>query len=177
MIHNYAYEKTSNPPLNLIGCIGLEQFLSQIMKQFPDISFPINSMNIREVANDKFNLGDVRVCTTLSDHTERSISFRFDFNDKSLVYTSDCVYSARLEKLCNKADILISECSFPDEWPTNDHMNAQKLGVMAENAQVKKLFVTHRYPPASDVNLEAQIKKYYSGPIRIAQDGDYIKLK
>lgn len=176
MIRDYANDGKENIPINLIGCNGIKQFITQLRSLFPDISFPSASMNIKEVASIELNIGNVQVRTTLSDHTANSISFRFSIDDKSLVYTSDCVYSKRLEEFCSKADVLISECSFPDNWLTTDHMNAKTLGTMAENAQVKRLFVTHCYPQALEVNLKEQIKKYYSGCILLAQDGVRINI-
>ncbi len=173
MIRDYA-DKKKNISVNLIGCSGIKKFISQLRMLFPDISFPNDFFNIREMIDNEFNIGDVRVRTTSSNHTHSSIAFRFDINGKSLIYTSDCVYSKRLEEFCTEVDVLISECSFPDKWSTNDHMNAQKLGVMAENAHVKNLFITHCYPQTLKKNLEKQIKKYYSGSIHIAQDGDHI---
>ena len=56
-------------------------------------------------------------------------------------------------------------------------MNAGTLGKMAEKSQVKKLIVTHLYPPALQVDIYSQIRKYYPGPLIIASDGEKILLE
>lgn len=176
MILDYGKDKRHGLPLNLIGCVGLEKFIYQFMGAFPDINLPVTEMQIREVTNNEFFLGNIRVRSALSGHTGTSVSFRFDFKDISVVYTGDCVQNTELEMMCDKADILITECSFPDKWKTNDHMNAQTLGKMAERANVKKLVVTHQYPSALEVDIESQLKEYYSGSILIAEDGSRVKI-
>ena len=176
MICDYASAERGDLPLNLIGCVGLEDFVLQFMSAFPDIALPSEQMKIKEVLHDDFYHGGMRIRSALSGHTATSVSFRFDIDNKSVVYTSDCVQNTALETLCEEADVLISECSYPDGWKTTDHMNAQTLGRMAENARVKRLIVTHQYPPALKVNLEEQIKQYYSGSVLIAEDGCNIEL-
>lgn len=173
MIREYAGKK-NGVPVNFIGCKGIKKFILRLKVLFPDILFSKSVMNIKEVAESDFNIGDIRVRTTLTDHTRSSVAFRFDFNEKTLIYTGDCVSSNHLEKFCSNADVLISECSFPDKWVTEDHMNVQKLGTLAENAQVKTLVVTHCYPQTLKEDLEHQIKEYYSGFIHITQDGDQV---
>lgn len=176
MICDFASGKRADIPINLIGCEGLEEFINQLMAVFPDIDLPSFGMNITEVNEEKIAVDGVRISTVLSGHTETSVSFRLDFKNSSIVYTGDCVRNTRLTALCDKADLLISECSFPEDQVTEDHMNAQTLGEMAEIAKVKQLLVTHQYPPALKVNLAEQIKKYYSGPVSIALDGTRIIL-
>ncbi|HOJ00826.1 MAG TPA: ribonuclease Z [Anaerolineaceae bacterium] len=173
MIRENAAKK-KNSPVNVIGCKGIKNFILQLNRIFPDISFSNPAIRTHEMANDEYILGDIRVRTILTGHTPHSIAFRFDFNNISFVYTSDCIYSQQLVEFCAKADILVGECSFSDSYPTSDHMNAQKIGSLAENAQVQEMFITHCYPQALKKDLKKQISKYFSGPIHITQDGDRI---
>lgn len=167
-------DKEKETPTNIIGCKGIKDFIGNLSSVFPDISFSNPAIQIHEMENDEFVLGDIQVHTILSGHTPNSIAFRFDLNNMNIVYTSDCCYSQQLVKFCAKADILVSECSFPDSVPTLDHMNAQKVGLLAEHAQVQELFITHCYPQALKKDLKKQIGNFFSGPIQITQDGDHI---
>jgi ribonuclease BN (tRNA processing enzyme) len=176
LISDYAPERRKGQSLNIVGCEGLKNFVSRLMQLFPDISPPTFQVNIVEMANSITELENVKISSTLSGHTNNSVSFRFDFIMGSLVYTGDCVYSTKLEEFCQGADILICECSYPQGWKTNDHMTAQHVGMLAENSKVKQLIVTHLYPPALEIDLATQIAKNYSGQIIIAQDGTFATL-
>ena len=163
-------------PLNLVGCKGLADFIQNSLKLFPDINPPSFPINIHEVSDGEIKLNGVRVLSTLSNHTETSVSYRIVCKDKAVVYTGDCVKSPQLEEFCSRADLLISECSFPDDQQTKDHMNAKSLGELSEVAGVKQLIVTHLYPSALDVDLKTQIEEYFHGPVLIAKDGTSYKF-
>jgi len=172
----YGEEARQGHSLNIIACEGLKKFIDQFMRVFPDISVPAININIHEVARDEFSIGKVHLYSVLSGHTATSVSFRFEFEDVSAVYTGDCVQNPDLEMMCEQADVLIAECSYPNMWSTQDHMNACTLGQMAERAMVKQLVVVHQYPPAWEINLESQIREHYSGSIHIAKDGSKISV-
>jgi ribonuclease BN (tRNA processing enzyme) len=55
-------------------------------------------------------------------------------------------------------------------------MNADSIGQLAARAGVKRLVVTHRYPPAMKVDLAAEIHRHYAGPVILAQDGTKVHL-
>lgn len=80
-----------------------------------------------------------------------SMGYRFEFpGGKTLVYVTDTVCSSTYEDFIAKADILIHECSFSDKH----YEFARKVGhswtsgvaMMALNAGVKKLILTHLDP-------------------------------
>ncbi len=163
---------TRSAPLHLTGPVGLRKWYEGLMQLYPGISPQSYPLHLRELAEERFELGDITVSTCLSGHTPHSLCYRFDTPQGSLVYTGDCVANPALEKLCAGVDLLICECSFPAGWPTNDHMTAESAGKLADRAQVKRLVATHLYPPAAAVDLQAQIGQYYAGPVCIARDGD-----
>ncbi len=53
----------------------------------------------------------------------------------------------------------------PSGWISNDHLNADSVGQIANSANVKSLIITHRYPPALNVDIERQIRRYYKGSL------------
>jgi ribonuclease BN (tRNA processing enzyme) len=162
---------TRSAPVYLTGCRGTRKLYEGLMQLYPGISPHSYELHIREMAEDRFELNEVVISTTLSGHTRDSVCYRFDTPEGSVVYTGDCVASDSLDRFCSGVDLLICECSFPAGWPTSDHMSADAAGRLATRAKVKKLVATHLYPPAAEVDLQAQIQQYYAGPVSIAQDG------
>ena len=58
----------------------------------------------------------------------------------------------------------------PDELKIPGHLTPSLAGDMATRAQVKKLVLTHLYPECDRVDLRAQCRKTYQGPLLIAED-------
>ena len=112
-----------------------------------------------------------RVSSFLTGHTENSLAYRFEDQNSSFVFTGDTIYSDGLVQFCENTDLLISECSFPAGWKTDDHMTADLVGLLSKKAKVKQLVFTHQYPPAHDVDIKSQIGEFYQGKITEAKDG------
>lgn len=173
---NYSMDRRREIPIDIYGCEGFSEFFDELMKLFPDIEKPTFDVRIHEMVSGDLEKDGVIISSVLSGHTQNSIAFRLGFKSGSLVYTGDCVKTEELMEFCKGATILISECSYPDNWQTNDHMNAHSLGVLASSANVKQLMVVHQYPPAIRVDLASQIGQFYSGPILIAEDGTRVTI-
>ncbi|MGB9673593.1 MAG: MBL fold metallo-hydrolase [Anaerolineales bacterium] len=174
LISDYGTRQRNGLNLNLFGPIGLTNFVKQFMLNFPDIIFPSHPIKYIEMSETQTNIMGIQISSILSGHTSNSISYRFEFNHFSVVYTGDCVYTKKLEDFCNKADVLICECSYPENWQTSDHMTSREVGMIANNSNVKRLVITHMYPPALEVDIKTQISNYYAGDILLATDGDRI---
>ena len=100
-----------------------------------------------------------------------SIGYRITSdNERSVVYSGDTDYSENLITLSYNVDLLISECSLPDEIKVPGHITPSLAGDMAQKAGAKKLLLTHFYPQCEDVDIKAQCRKTYNGEIILAQD-------
>ncbi len=122
-------------------------------------------------------LVSVQIKSAPSGHTNESVAYRIQAGRNSLVYSGDAGNRGELIKLAEGADILICECSFPEGWETTDHLNAETAGRIAHLAGVKKLVITHRYPPALSADLAKQISKYYTGELLLATDGLFLSIE
>ncbi|MFK8031886.1 MAG: MBL fold metallo-hydrolase [Gammaproteobacteria bacterium] len=128
----------------------------------------------------------------------KALSFRFNLEDRSIVYTGDTGPSEALEKLAKGADLLVSEMMDIDailkyiqkqnpgmperqlagiEWHLRaHHLLPKQVGELALKTGAKKLVVTHMAP---DVTTQEMAKRYldeiaefYKGPAVIANDLD-----
>ncbi len=126
-----------------------------------------------------------------------SLSFRFDLPDRSIVYTGDTGPSDAVTALAKGADILVSElidAQVPISmvFPTNGsdaqkkrfqvmkqhlsthHLTPEQVGKMASKAKVGRVVITHlvagRKPDVATDSYVAEIRKWYSGPVEIADD-------
>jgi ribonuclease BN (tRNA processing enzyme) len=128
----------------------------------------------------------------------KSLSFRFDLANRSIVYTGDTGPSKAIEELAKGADILVSEMmdidavlenirrNEPDmpgrqfegiEWHLRaHHVLPSQVGEMATNAGVKQVVVTHVAPNVSTDEQASrylsEIGEFFDGKAVIANDLD-----
>ena len=75
-----------------------------------------------------------------------------------------------LVTLAKETDVLICESALPDEMKVPGHLTPSLAGQIATRARVKKLVLTHFYPECDTVDVSAQCRKAYQGPLILAED-------
>ncbi|HYA15305.1 MAG TPA: hypothetical protein VEF33_13305, partial [Syntrophales bacterium] len=65
---------------------------------------------------------------------------------------------------------LICEAALPDAMRVEGHLTPSLAGRIAAMAKVKKLVLTHFYPECDSVDVEAECRKTYDGPLLLASD-------
>lgn len=78
-------------------------------------------------------------------HSGFCYGYRLLLKEKTIAYCTDTGVCDNLLSLANEADLLIAECSYKkgqssQTWP---HLNPQQAALIAKQAKVKKLFLTH----------------------------------
>lgn len=158
-------------PFNVIGCNGTKKFFKSLFELYPDITPQKYPINIKEVEHDEVTVFGLKIVSALSGHTQSSVSYSLQNSEYKLVYSGDASANGELATLSENADALICECSFPSGWISSDHLNADTAGQIAKSANVKSLIITHRYPPALNIDIEKQIRRCYQGLLVLASDG------
>ena len=72
--------------------------------------------------------------------------------------------------MSKNTDLLILECSFPDNEKVEGHLTSSLCGRIAAKANVKKLVLTHFYPECDKVDIKKQCSKEFDGKIILAKD-------
>jgi ribonuclease BN (tRNA processing enzyme) len=104
-------------------------------------------------------------------HSPQSVGFRLSAADgRSLVYSGDTDVTPALVRLAARADLLICECAQPDQEKVPGHLTPGEAGRIASQAGVKHLVLTHFYPACESVDLAAQCRRTYRGPLTLAHD-------
>ncbi len=104
-------------------------------------------------------------------HSPDSFAYRLESRDKAVVFTGDADFSAELVELSAGADLIVADCSYPDELKKQGHMTPSECGRLAKEADVKTLLLSHLYP--TEVHLSEYIrhcKKHFSGRVLVAED-------
>jgi ribonuclease BN (tRNA processing enzyme) len=158
-------------PLTIFGCQGFESFLEKLFSIFDGVTPESFPLQVHELSSDHVDFGDWSLQTALTHHTGESLAFRLVESNHVLVYTGDVARLEDLIQLAQGADLLLIECSLPQGWQTPDHLVPAQVGELAQDAGVRRVVLTHRYPPALQVDVISQVKSFYSGPVIAAYDG------
>lgn len=162
-------------PLTLIGGPGFLDFMARLENLYGNwIKLDKGLLDFVETARaerscftaEGWTLETLPVC-----HNPESVAFRLAVNNgPSVVYSGDTDYSENLVKLARDTDLLICEAARPDEKPVAGHLTPSMAGRMATEAGARKLLLTHFYPDCENVDLAAQCRRAYAGPVILAHD-------
>lgn len=164
--------------LFLYGPEGFANFLKILTQVFGkwllDPSFPVE---IHELNRDQLKFTNWSIKTIPVQHSRAAIAYRIEAKDgHSIVYSGDTDFCLEIIELSKSADVLILECSFPDNKKMKGHLTPSEAAEIAKQVECEHLILTHLYPPVD--KLEAEIKdkchKIFNGKISIARD--FMKL-
>lgn len=161
-------------PLELIGPAGTAGLLATFASLFGEpLAQPQFPLTVRELApGGALDLaGGVRLEAHPVPHTANSIAYCIGAGGRRLVYTGDTGEDAALAAWAHGCDLLLAECSLPDEIAVPAHLTPRRCAELAAVAQPGRLVLTHLYPPVEAVDVRGLIAARYAGPVVIASDG------
>ena len=178
----YGALPARSAPLEIIGPAGTMRLIQIFASLFGDwIARPDFPLNVRELApSDTIELGNgVRLECRPVPHTPESIAYCVRGGGRRLVYTGDTGYDESLAgwESAHGCDVLLAECSLPDEMAIATHLSPSRCAALAAAMEPARLVLTHFYPPVESVDIRATIATRYSGPVVLASDGWAIDIE
>lgn len=162
-------------PLHVLAPAGIRKKLEHMAHAMGDhITQPGFDVKVDELAGEHDRLLNdvVHVRSIRTPHTAESIAFRIDGPEGSLGYTGDTGYSEQVAAFLAGVDILIMECSLPDEIALDMHLTPSTAARMARQANPGVLVVTHVYPQLDRSRLPELMRAAgWAGETIIARDG------
>ncbi|MBF0416363.1 MAG: ribonuclease Z [Magnetococcales bacterium] len=161
--------------LTVYGPPGFNDYFANIVLtqiRLPD-AFAVESLEMTADMGSPVMLGSLVVRSFATEHVKHlsSVAYRFEEEERSIVFSGDCDYSPKLVEGCRHADLLILDCCTLDADRYPGHLSAVQAGLVAALAEVKHLMPTHFYPiPAPDSQREQECRVHFSGPITLAED-------
>ena len=135
-----------------------------------------------------FDDGVVKVTAFLVDHRPvvPAFGYRFDCGGHSIVISGDTRPVPNLIKYARGADVLIQEAYLPEHFDKVDtpavaarlksyHTSAEEAGVVARDAGVKKLVLTHLIPAGEDETFRQRAAKAFRGTLLVGHDLLHVK--
>ncbi len=157
--------------LKIFGPIGIRDFYYKLTKIYgtgiTDVEYDII---LKELSESEQNFDTWKLQTKLMQHTKNAIGYRFEEGGKVFVYSGDTDYCEEIIELSHNADVLLIECSFPDHLKVPGHLTPTLAGKIASQAGVKKMILTHLYPPCDEEDIVTSCRKQFSGDVIVASD-------
>ena len=167
-------------PLTVIGPAGIADLLGRLAEGFgPWLRDPGFPMTIVEIApGAAIDLGDgVALSATKVPHTPESVGYSISRGGRRVVYTGDTGYDPMFAEWARGADLLLCECSLPDDLGIPEHLTPAQCGALAAAALPKHLVLTHFYPPVERTDVRADVAAHYAGPVTLAGDGATFEIE
>jgi ribonuclease Z len=148
-----------------------------------------------------YEAGDVQVIAFNVDHPPvvPAVGYRVNYKGRSVMITGDTIYSDSLIQHAMGADLLVSDSlnhkmsqtvsdstkdvdnniSSVTEDIQESHIRPEEAALVAKEAGVKKLLITHVLPPVPELLINPFLRDardVFSGEVRMANDGTMAKL-
>jgi ribonuclease BN (tRNA processing enzyme) len=160
-------------PLEVIGPIGTRDLLERVAKAYGEWflapGFPLTVHEMEPGAHR--DLGGVSIVPFKVTHTVESVAKSITRGGRRVVYTGDTGVSPELGVWARDCDLLIAECSLPSNMAIAEHLTPEQVGELGMTARPRMLALTHFYPPVERVDIEAEVRRQYAGPLTLAHDG------
>jgi len=141
------------------SCVGSwigVTFPVKLLEMKPSLDFD----GVRIDCSDTWHLGD-----------GESLAYRFAYQDKSIVFTGDAPYSKSLATFATGVDLLVADCSSLEADRREGHMSANQCGILAREAGVKTVLLSHLYPAAyPDEERLEECRSEFDGEVLLAED-------
>lgn len=157
--------------LTIIGPEGLKGFYNGFLNLYGDVIKPeAYRVNLKEIGDQELKFDTYKIITRRMQHSPESLGFRIESGGKALVYSGDTDVCENIVELGRGADVLILDCSFPDEMKVQGHLIPSEAAEIAKACNCKRLLLSHLYPVCQEEKIVNQAKKEFKGPISVACD-------
>jgi ribonuclease BN (tRNA processing enzyme) len=170
---HYSLGYARREPFTLLAARGFADFHGRLKAAFGKwVEPPAGLMRLKELSPDSPEATPwegMFIKSAPTNHIEGSLAFRLEAGGRSLVYSGDTDESDSLVELAQGADLFVCESANPFKVP--GHLTPEEAGRLAARAGVKRLLLTHFYPPCDEVDIVALAAREFSGEIFKAEDG------
>lgn len=166
------HESPRRIPLTVYGAEGLKRFYNGLVRVYNEWIVPRDfKLELIELKDrDKIRKKGWSIFVRELQHSPYSIGYRLQVGNKIIVYSGDTDFCKEIIELAEDADILILECSFPEEYRVEGHLTPGLAGEVASKAKVKHLVLTHIYPVCERYDIRRGCRKNYKGKLSVARD-------
>ena len=133
---------------------------------------------IREVHVGAFEVADFRVEAMETRHSMQCLAYRFESGDAeddsapTITVSGDSEAFEGLTAFADGSDVLVHDCSFPDDVDVSNHPTPAQLGEVLAGRDIGTVYLSHLYPHTDGRHREMldSLGRRYDGDVRFARD-------
>ena len=171
----WGIEPSRAAPLEVLGPVGLRTRLTLLAGAMGDwVLDPGYPLHVHELGpGQTCELGTgTTLHTCKTPHTDESLAYAVRDGRSHLVYTGDTGPDEALARWASGCDLLLAECSLPEERAIEIHLTPAQAGELARAAGAGQLVLTHFYPPIEGTDPAGAAARVFGGAVVEARDGD-----
>ena len=155
-----------------VGGPGFRRYFNKIKKVYGSwIDSEFYQFTIKEISRRPLIFQDLKISAKPMVHLPESVGYRIEFKDgRTLTISGDTDYSRNLVELASEVDLLVLECSFPNDKKVEGHLTPSLAGRIALESRCKKLLLVHFYPACEQTDILKECREVYSGEIILGED-------
>ncbi len=168
----YGSEEKRTKELHTIGPIGIAEFHQRLKQAYGKWIDPQSyQLEMTEITDEELSFADFKLQGFPLVHSGHSVGYRLKSPEgKVVAYSGDTDYCPNLIELAKGVDLLILECSLPDDMKIDGHLTPSLAGRVARETECKRLLLTHFYPPCDKYDIVKIVKEQYKGEVKLAED-------
>ncbi len=129
------------------------------------------TVHVRELWGEGVEVDGATVAAIPLRHSVAEVGYRITAADgASVAYTGDTDVTDAVSELARDVDVLIADCSSPDEQKIEGHLTPGLVGELATAARARMVVLSHLYPMCDGVDVASQCRRRYAGPVVQARD-------
>jgi ribonuclease BN (tRNA processing enzyme) len=175
LLNRYLTPDLKNIPLKILGPQGLMNWYNHIKKLLGGWSEDLY-IELIEIGDKPYKTNDYIIKAHSTGHTENSVCYRIEQDEKSFFYSGDTGMSDNVISLATDSTLAVIEASNTTKTHIPEHLTPTLAGRIAEEAGVQNLILTHMYPETLAGNPKKDASKEFSGRIIIAEEGKSIQF-
>ena len=158
--------------LEIIAGLGFSEYFHTLMQAYKRWLIPTTyEVQILEQNEETKIYDGLAVTSKKVRHIELSRGYRFQSHKgKSLAVSGDTDYCEEIVELGKEADLMILECSTPDNMKLPGHLTPSECGKLAQKTSCRKLCLTHFYPVCDLKDVRTKCSTEYNGELFLAED-------
>lgn len=164
--------------LVVVGGPGFKHYFDQLKKLYgPWIEPQSYYLAIEETSEKPFHFNGLEIFSKQMAHISESVGYRIEFKDgRSIAISGDTDYCKNIIDLAFEVDLLVLECSFPDEKKVEGHLTPSLAGRIGLESRCRRLLLTHFYPICDQYDILKECRQVYAGEIILGEDLIRIKI-
>ena len=162
--------------LEVVGPTGTKSLVDDLLDVHDYLQGRVD-LRIREVGAHEFEVAGFEIEGYETRHSLPCLAYRFG---DEFTFSGDSEAFEALANFADGCDVLVHDCSFPDDVDVDNHPTPTQLGeaLAGSGADIGKVFLTHLYPHTEGRHEEMlqSIEAQYDGDVRFADDLRTVEL-